>query len=122
MAHQSKASEGLQQCIDACTECGQVCTETVAYCLEQGGEHASRDHVRLLLDCAEICQTSANYMSRRSDLHAETCAVCADVCERCASQCESFDDEQMRHCAEVCQRCAESCRQMAGGTRVAHAA
>lgn len=122
MTNRSKPEGELQQCIDACSECSQVCTETVAYCLEQGGAHARADHVRLLLDCAEICQTSANYMSRGSDLHAETCAVCADVCDRCAQACASFEDEQMRRCADVCRRCAESCRHMAGDTRVAHAA
>jgi hypothetical protein len=31
----------------------------------------------LLLDCAEICQTAANFMLRNSELHSRTCAVCA---------------------------------------------
>jgi hypothetical protein len=71
-------------------------------------------HVRRLLDCADICQASANFMLRGSELHMRTCAVCAEVCERCAESCERLaDDPQMRACAEECRRCADSCRRMA---------
>ena len=75
--------------------------------------HAEAAHIRLLLDCAEICQTSANFMLRGSDLHARVCAVCAEVCERCAQDCETFEEDFMQACAQECRRCAESCRRMA---------
>jgi hypothetical protein len=53
-------------------------------------------------------------MLRQSPLHGQTCAVCADVCQRCAASCEQFpEDEQMRACAEMCRQCAGSCREMA---------
>lgn len=104
----------MQQCIDECLNCHRVCLETVQYCLGKGGKHAEARHIRTLLDCAEICQTSANFMLRGSDLHGRTCAVCAEVCRRCAESCEQMgDDEQMRACAEACRRCAESCERMA---------
>ena len=104
----------MQDCIDACIECHRVCEETVIYCLQQGGEHTEPSHIRLLLDCAEICQTSANFMLRGSDLHMRTCGVCAEACEQCAADCERMgSDEQMRICAETCRRCAESCSAMA---------
>ena len=109
--------------VEMCVECHATCTEAVDYCLRQGGRHASADHIRLLLDCAQACQTSADYMLRGSELHTGMCAVCADVCDRCAETCETMqDDARMARCAEVCRRCADSCRQMAGGTRIAHAA
>lgn len=104
----------MQDCINNCLDSHTVCLETVGHCLQKGGRHAAAEHIRLLLDCAEICQTSANFMIRGSDLHTRTCAVCAEVCERCAESCEQFgDDERMRACAEACRRCAESCRRMA---------
>jgi hypothetical protein len=78
-----------------------------------GGEYAQPNHIRLLLDCAEICQTNANFMLRGSDLHGLICATCAEVCDRCAGDCDRFDDAQMKRCAETCRRCAESCREMA---------
>jgi hypothetical protein len=104
----------MQECIKNCTDCHSICLETVQYCLEQGGKHAEPSHIGLLLDCAEICQTSANFMLRGSDLHPSTCAMCAEVCEMCARDCDRFGaDTRMKACADMCRRCAESCRQMA---------
>lgn len=111
--HQS--TQEMERCIDNCQECHEVCLRTASHCLEKGGRHAEVSHVRLLLDCAQVCQTSADFMIRGSDLHAATCRACAEVCERCADDCERMgDDEMMRRCAEVCRRCAQSCAQMAG--------
>jgi hypothetical protein len=107
-------SQEMQDCIEICQECHSVCLETVVHCLQMGGEHAEAGHIRLLLDCAEICQTSANFMLRGSDLHGRTCEVCAEVCERCAEDCDRFEEAFMQQCADICRRCAESCRQMAG--------
>ena len=104
---------GMRDCIDRCSECHRVCVETAAHCLEMGGRHAEASHIRLLLDCAQICQTSADFMLRESDLHGRTCEVCSEVCKRCAEDCERFDDDFMRRCAEVCRACAESCQRMA---------
>ena len=110
----SHKSPEMQRCIQECLSCHAVCLETVPHCLQMGGEHAQEAHIRLLLDCAEICQTSANFMLRGSELHGRTCAVCAEVCQRCAQDCERFmDDPMMQACAQACRACAESCRQMA---------
>jgi hypothetical protein len=120
MHHQShmemsqQISNHMRRCIQECQNCHSVCLETVRYCLQMGGEHASPNHIGLLLDCAEICQTSANFMLRMSDFHTRTCAVCAEVCERCAQDCARFDnDSVMQQCAETCRSCAQSCREMA---------
>ncbi len=107
----------IQRCIEDCLDCFRTCTETIAYCLQKGGRHAEANHVRLLQDCADICETAAAFMMRRSDLHVRTCALCAETCLRCAEDCDRLaDDERMRRCAEVCRRCAESCRQMSMAT------
>lgn len=106
----------MQHCIDACTTCHGVCIETISHCLRMGGKHAEAAHIRLMIDCAEICQTSANFMLRGSDLHTLTCGVCAEVCDRCAADCEKFTgDEVMQRCAEACRACAKSCHEMAAG-------
>lgn len=107
----------MERCIDNCQECHEVCLRMVSHCLQKGGRHAEPSHIRLLLDCAEICETSANFMIRGSDLHVYTCGACSEACERCAEDCERLgDDAEMRRCAEVCRRCADSCRRMAGAT------
>lgn len=104
----------MEECIQNCLDCYRICLQTVTHCLQMGGKHAAPDHIRLLLDCAEICQISAGFMLRYSDFHGRTCTVCAEVCERCAESCEQFgEDARMKACAEACRSCAESCRQMA---------
>lgn len=107
-------NEQMQSCIQECLDCHRACLETVTHCLEKGGRHAEPDHIRLLMDCAEICQTSANFMLRGSDLHPMTCEVCAEVCAECADDCERFDgDAQMQNCAAACRSCSEMCQTMA---------
>jgi hypothetical protein len=109
-----QVSAEMQECIQNCLDCHAICVETATYCVQMGGKHAEPTHVRLLMDCAQICATSADFMLRQSELHGHACAVCAEVCERCAQSCEEMgDDAQMRACAEMCRRCAESCRRMA---------
>ena len=106
-------SAEMEQCIENCTECHNICEQTLAYCLQMGGKHAEVSHIQSLIDCAETCAASANFMLRRSPLHPQVCGVCSQACALCAESCEQFgDDEQMQACAQVCRRCEESCRQM----------
>ena len=115
-AHAHDAHDDIDACIEACLQCHVVCTMTAQYALTQGGTHADVAQVGLMLDCAQICQTSADFMMRGSPYHERTCGVCAEVCRACASTCRAFeDDENMVHCAEVCEECAEACEQMVGG-------
>ena len=101
----------MPDAIKACLDCHSMCLQTAMnYCLERGGRHVEQKHFRLMLNCAEICQTSANFMLSDSPLHGRVCLVCAEACEACAKSCEQVGD--MRECADECKRCAESCRTM----------
>jgi hypothetical protein len=62
MVHQMNPE--MRQCIDACTECSSICRETVNYCLERGGRLAEPKQLRMLMDCAEMCRTNADFMVR----------------------------------------------------------
>ena len=105
----------MQECIDNCTECHNACTQTVTYCMEMGGARAEAAHLETLLDCAQACATSSDFMLRGSGLHPNVCAVCAAACERCAESCEQFPgDVLIAKCAEACRRAAASCGDMAG--------
>jgi len=104
------AHEDLQECVEECVNCHAVCTMTMQHCLAVGGTHTEINLVGILLDCAEMCQTSANFMLRGSPYHVVTCAACAEVCRACAEACRSVEgDEQLDHCAEVCTACDNSC-------------
>jgi len=110
----ARITNEMQQCINECLSCHSICLQTVTYCLQQGGQHAEAGHISTLFACAEICQTSADFMLLGSDLHRQTCTACAEVCTRCAESCEQIgNDAQMKACADACRRCAESCRRVA---------
>lgn len=104
----------MENCIQNCTDCHAMCISTITHCLQLGGRHAEYGHIRLLLDCADICRTSADFMLRGSQFHQRTCSICAEICNRCAEDCAKYtDDEHMRTCAEMCHECAASCNKMA---------
>jgi hypothetical protein len=106
--------DALQDCIEECINCHAVCTLTAQHCLVKGGQHADVALVGVLLDCAELCQVSTNFMLRGSPFHTLTCEACAELCRACEEACRQMsDDEQLEHCAEVCAACAESCTRMA---------
>ncbi len=101
----------MQDAIKACLDCHSMCLQmATGYCLERGGRHVEQKHLRLMLNCAELCQTSANFMLSNSPLHGRVCLICAEVCEACAKSCDQVGD--MRECAEECRSCAKSCKAM----------
>lgn len=116
---QQTMSKDMQSCIDNCLECAATCEQTLSYCLSQGGKHAEAKHIKLLLDCIDICHTSARLILRGSEQHSVTCRACADICRLCADACNAMGDETMKRCATVCEKCASSCESMSGvsGTR-----
>ena len=102
-----------QGCIDICLKSHRMCLETARYCTEKGGAHVAPAHLALLLDCAEMCQTTANSLLRSSPQHGVICGACAQLCEACAKDCDAFaGDEQMARCAATCRDCARDCRDM----------
>jgi hypothetical protein len=69
--------------------------------------------MRLLLDCAQICQMTADFLLRKSPFHLQACELCADICERTAASCAEIEDDRlMRACVQSNRRCAAVCREM----------
>ena len=69
--------------------------------------------IQLDMECAAICNASAQLMSVGSDKAKEVCRVCSDICQACGDECGKHDTEHCRECAEACRACAEECRKMA---------
>lgn len=111
MKHNGMSPE-MEECVEHCLDCHHICLEmAMNHCLEAGGKHVEPGHFRLMMNCAEICQTSANFMLSGSELHRLTCGVCAEVCTKCAEDCKALGD--MEACVAACEKCAVSCRKMA---------
>jgi hypothetical protein len=93
-------------------ECHETCVEGMIHSLSEGGDFAKLEHIRWLLDCAEICQFAGNFVIRHSEYAGDILSICAFICEDCAQSCETFfEDEHMKNCAEVCRNCAAVCRE-----------
>jgi hypothetical protein len=111
MIHQRMTNQVMEECIGACEQCHRTCLQmAMTYCLATGGEHVQPEHFRLMMSCAEICQTAANFMASGSEFHNRVCGVCAEICEACARSCGQI--RGMDDCVAACKRCAESCRKM----------
>ena len=111
MAHQLTLE--MQECVDKCMACYRTCLhEAMNHCLEAGGKHVEPMHFRLMLNCAEICRTSAAFMLSGSQFSQVVCAACAEICAACAASCRQLGD--MDDCAHVCAQCAASCQRMMG--------
>ncbi len=111
MAGHAAHLKEMQPCIDACTLCHTTCLHMgMVHCLNAGGEHVGAEHFRLMMSCAEICQTSANFQLSGSPFHRALCGICADICEACAKSCEEIGG--MEDCVNTCRDCAASCRKM----------
>jgi hypothetical protein len=110
--HHHPMNETMQACIDACQQCHVSCLSmATGHCLEMGGAHAAPDHIKLMLDCAQICAVAVDFMARGSEHHAHICRECAEICRACEASCRALDG--MDECAEACRRCAEECEKMA---------
>ena len=108
------AHMSLAECIAICLKCHSTCLEAAAQVLATPAR-AEPSLVVMLLDCAEICQATANSMSRGSPVHPAFCAACAQVCDACAAACaRAKDAAALKACFDVCRDCAMSCRHMAG--------
>ena len=107
-----ESQAAMRDCIDACQSCHEVCTETISHCLSMGGEHVNAEHINTMMDCAQVCATSADFMLRGSASSSEICDLCAIICDECAESCEALEGPEMKRCADECRRCAEACRAM----------
>jgi hypothetical protein len=104
-------SPEMRRCIEACEKCHNICLQSaMRYCLETGGKHVEPSHFRLLEDCSEICQATANFMLRGSGFHDQACQLCGAICDACMHSCEQVGG--MDDCVKACRHCAESCRQI----------
>jgi hypothetical protein len=71
MSHQQH-----QSCIQACQSCAQECEHCGNACIQENRPACAR----ACIDCADVCWTSAGFMSRDSQFMKQHCRLCAEVC------------------------------------------
>ena len=95
-------SPQMREAIEGTSRCYTVCTETLNYSLNGGGYLADEQHLRALIDIAEVVQATQNALLRSSDLGVMLAAVCVEACEQVAASCRRIDDgsdERLVACA-----------------------
>ncbi len=104
----------MRDSIDACERAHRTCTETAIHAMQQGGPLAEWSLVQVLLDAADITETTADFLLRSSRLHPLICRAAAEVADKCADACEPHagQDLRMKECAESCRRAATHCRKL----------
>jgi hypothetical protein len=117
----SSAVRELAASIEACVDCSQACTACADACLAEPSVADLTRCIRLNLDCADVCDTTARTLSRLTELDPtgsrSLLEACAQACGSCAEECERHAAMGMEHCrvcAEACRRCEEACRTLLG--------
>jgi hypothetical protein len=120
-AHPAKPvveADVLGPCIDACHDCAQSCTACADACLAEQELPTLVRCVRLNLDCADVCGTTGNVLSRQTafepTLARAVVQACIDACRTCGEECERHAEhmEQCRVCAESCRSCEQACTEI----------
>jgi hypothetical protein len=102
--------------IDAAYSCAQTCTSCADACLAEDMVAELRQCIRLNLDCADVCQTTATLANRRTGSNEEVIGklleACVTACRLCGDECARHGSmhEHCRICADACRSCAEACQ------------
>ena len=114
----------LVRCIEACHVCTEACTQCADDCLSEQNVQELVKCIRLNLDCADVCATTARVVSRQTEYDANvTRAVlqaCITTCHSCGDECQHHAERGMEHCricADECRRCEKACSDLLDGIR-----
>jgi len=108
----------LAACIDACFECAQTCTACADACLAEDMVADLTKCIRTNLDCADICATTGNVLSRHTGYDANLTRTiveaCLTACKACGDECAQHADmhEHCKICADACRRCEAACTEL----------
>jgi hypothetical protein len=101
-------SSQIRAAMEALQRCHTICLATaMTYCLGGEGAHRRPQHIRLMLDGAAACRFAGDLLAHKSQFHNGVCALCADICETCAADCEKLG--QMDDCVAACREVADLC-------------
>ena len=104
-------------CIQACQTCANECEHCATACLGEADVKMMADCIQLDRYCADLCRMAASFMARADGKFGDSiahrlCALCAEICDECATECRKHDNEHCKRCAEACEACAKACREM----------
>ena len=93
----------LDQCIQDCIKCSDVCLQSAANSSDQ-------QHAVYLRDCSELCLAAAHIMQHQNPLYGYVVNAVAEVTQRTGERCEQMGDT---NCANACKNASWSLEQIA---------
>jgi hypothetical protein len=104
------SSDLLSTGLKSCQDWAGMCLRTMTACLDLTADPTNTRHVAALQDCADMCETTARFIARRSPHLSLLCRACADLCTLCARECDAIHGDTCAvECAQACRLCAETC-------------
>jgi hypothetical protein len=108
------SASDLRAAFLACLRAHEACEAAVAHALRAQEGEAVDERVGALLDCADVCRTTARHIRYGSPLLRGTAGVAAELCERAAEACLALaHTPALPTWAEACRRSAACCRRLA---------
>jgi hypothetical protein len=99
-----------QKMIDELYYCAAQCTRCYDACKMEKDKEKLEKCIMFDEDCADICRLTGQLFERNSENTDIFLRLCAEMCVKCAEECEKHSDmEHCKKCAEVCRKCAEMC-------------
>jgi hypothetical protein len=99
------------QLIAILSECASTCHHCSIACLEETQVHMLVNCIRLDMDCAQICEVAAAFISRSSKHAKHILKECLEICIQCENECRKHEHmEHCKRCADSCHKCADACR------------
>lgn len=111
-----QTNDALIHCIESCYDCAQTCITCADACLGESSVADLVQCIRMNMDCADVCSATGAVTTRRSGSNEivirTMLKACALACRLCAEECErhASDHEHCRICAEACRNCEADCQ------------
>ena len=104
-------NRGLADTIAALQDCAQSCTACADACLAEPDVAALAACIRLNLDCADVCATTARVLLRSSAMAETLLDACAQIARACADECarHAGHHEHCRICERACRAADQAC-------------
>lgn len=94
------------ECLLTCQKCHAACLQVAGNSLLSSDDPLFSPRVRLL-ETADICCATAEFVRRNSQFAALMCALCVQLCQTSA---KAFEDAaELDECALFCLKCAGLC-------------
>lgn len=102
-AEKSALGEMLEACAWSCRKSADACL---------GGSDPGKfaESIRLVVECAKLCEITAGYLDKGSAFQDEMLRICAEACDNCRNECERHMQwRHFRECADASGRCETAC-------------